>query len=184
MHRPVQRKYAAKVAHRPCGEQEKNLPCSSGKGLWRERNMAEIYLKEVSPDNWRVDIDVSEEQRHYVSNLSRTLARAYAYRNSRSKAYLIYADDTPVGVAMYYDIEELQAYDFSQFFIDRRYQGRGYGRTACKLVLDEMKRDGRYREVVLCYIEGNDAAERMYSSFGFRPTGEVDEDEIVMSLKW
>ncbi len=146
--------------------------------------MEELYLKEVDPENWRVDIGVSEEQRYYVSSLSGTLARAYAYRNSRSRAYIIYMGDTPVGAAMYYDIEEMQAYDFSQFFIDRRYQGRGYGRAACKLVLDELKRDGRFREVVLCYIEGNDAAEKMYRSFGFQPTGEVDGDEICMSLKW
>lgn len=143
-----------------------------------------IHLEEVDPGNWRVDIGVSEAQQHFVSNLSRTLARAYAYRNSRSRAYIVYAEETPVGVAMYYDIEEMQAYDFSQFFIDARYQGRGYGRAACKLVLDEMKQDGRFRKIVLCYIEGNDAAEKMYRSFGFQPTGEVDEDEICMSLEW
>lgn len=149
-----------------------------------KKEMERIYLKEVDPGNWRVDIGVSESQRKYVASLSGTLARAYAYRDSRSRAYIVYAGDTPVGVAMYYDIEEMQAYDFSQFFIDERYQGRGYGRKACGLVLDELKRDGRFRKIVLCYIEGNHAAEKMYRSFGFQPTGEVDEDEICMSLEW
>ena len=31
---------------------------------------------------------------------------------------------------MYYDLDEMQAYNFSQFFIDQQYQGNGYGLEA------------------------------------------------------
>ncbi|MBQ3796726.1 MAG: GNAT family N-acetyltransferase [Butyrivibrio sp.] len=50
---------------------------------------------------------------------------------------------------------------FSQFFIDEKYQGKGYGFTAAKLVLEHMKKAGRFDKVVLCYIDGNDAAKNL-----------------------
>ena len=86
-----------------------------------------------------------------------------------------------MGLGLYYDLPDMECYDFSQFFIDERYQGKGYGRTAVRMVLDEMRADGRYNRVSLCYVEGNDAARKLYESFGFTET-ERDEDEIVMEL--
>lgn len=109
------------------------------------------------------------------------LARAFAYRQQRSRAFIIYDDKTPVGMGMYHDCPDLDAFDLSQVFIDEQYQGKGYGKTATKLVLDAMKKDGRYRKVVLCYIEGNDAAKKLYEGFGFVET-DRDEDEIIMEL--
>ena len=85
-----------------------------------------IYLEEINPDNWRLGLKVAKEQEKYVSDDFSMLARAYAYREYRSKAFVIYKDTTPVGMAMYYDCDELNAYDFSQLFIDERYQGKKY----------------------------------------------------------
>lgn len=142
-----------------------------------------IHLEDITPDNWREELKVSKEQERYVSDAMKILARAYAFRNQRSYACIIYEEGEPIGMALYYDCDELQAYDFSQLFIDERYQGRGFGKEAAKLILDRMKRDGKYSEVVLCYIEGNKAAKEMYEKLGFYHTGEADEDEIVMRKK-
>ena len=142
-----------------------------------------IHLEAITPDNWREELKVSKEQERYVSDAMKILARAYAFRNQRSYACIIYEEGEPIGMALYYDCDELQAYDFSQLFIDERYQGRGFGKEAAKLILDRMKRDGKYSEVVLCYIEGNKAAKEMYEKLGFYHTGEADEDEIVMRKK-
>ena len=141
-----------------------------------------IRLVDIDPGNWRFPLEVSVEQKRYVASPAVLLARAYAYRNRRSRAYLVYDDDTPVGMGLYYDEPEFNRYDFSQFFIDRRYQGRGYGRAATQMILDTLKKDGRYNKVVLCYIEGNEAAKKLYESFGFQET-DRDEDEIIMELK-
>ena len=139
-----------------------------------------IRLEEVGPENWRYDLKVSEEQERYVSDRMCLLARAYAYRESRSRALVIYHDEVPVGMALYYDLDDWGAYDFSQFFIDRSYQGRGFGTEAARQILEMMERDGRYDKVVLCYIDGNEAAKRMYENLGFHLTGERYEDEITM----
>jgi diamine N-acetyltransferase len=112
------------------------------------------------------------------------LARAYAYREYRSKAVVIYNDEVPVGMALYFDCEELQAYDFCQLFIDEGYQGMGYGYEATKQILKLMNNDGKYNKVVLCYIEGNKTALSLYEKCGFKLTGGRDGDEIIMELSF
>lgn len=140
-----------------------------------------IRLIDIDPDNWRLGLRVAQEQEHYVANSAVMLARAYAYRKQQSRAFVIYEDETPVGMGLYYDLPDMECYDFSQFFIDARYQGKGYGKAAVKAVLDAMRKDGRYGKVDLCYIEGNNAAKKLYEGFGFV---EIDRDgeEIGMEL--
>ena len=137
-----------------------------------------VRLEEINPDNWRLGLDVRDDQKEFVASSVVLLARAYAYRNSRSNAFVIYNDDTPVGMALYYDIENV--YNFSQLFIDERYQGRGLGYKAAEMIIQKMKDDGVFDKVVLCYVEGNEAAMRLYLKLGFVHTGEVDEGEVVM----
>ena len=141
-----------------------------------------MNLTDIAPDNWRLELAVSEAQRAFVSDRTRLLARAYAYRAQRSRAFLLCEDGLPVGMGLYYDLPELQCYDLSQMFIDERYQGKGYGRAAVRAILEALKADGRYDRVILCYIEGNEAAKRLYEQFGFAETGR-DEDEIIMELR-
>lgn len=139
-----------------------------------------IRLRMVDPENWRLGLKVSESQKCFVSDDMRLLARAYAYRESRSNAYVIYDGDVPVGMALYYDCDERNAFDFNQIFIDERYQGKGFGTEAAQQILKIMKADGKYDKVILCYIEGNKAAKNMYEKLGFYLTGERDEDEMIM----
>lgn len=140
-----------------------------------------IRLIDITTDNWRTGLEVAEAQRQYVANRTVLLARAYAYREQRSRAFIICEDENPVGMGLYYDLPELECYDFSQLFIDERYQGRGYGRAAVAAVLETMKRDGKYSRVDVCYIDGNVAAKKLYESFGFAEI-DRDGDEIVMEL--
>ena len=142
-----------------------------------------IHLETIRPDNWRLGLTVRDDQRRFVSDSAGILARAYAYRENRSKAFVIYNDDLPVGMAMYHDIDDIKAYDFSQFFIDQRYQGKGFGREAATQIIQLMKDDGKYDRVVLCYIDGDEAVRKLYEKLGFKHTGEADGDEIIMELK-
>ena len=91
-----------------------------------------IHLVDIDPDNWRLGLKVAESQKKYVSDAYAMLARAYAYRNHRSRAFVIYEDETPVGMGLYYDLPDLECYDLSQLFVDERYQGRGYEETIKK----------------------------------------------------
>ena len=140
-----------------------------------------IHLVDIDSSNWRTPLKVSKAQEEYVASSTTILARAYAYRNFGSHALYIYENETPVGMVLYYDDDSLESYVFSELFIDEKFQGYGYGKAAAKLVLDAMKKDGKYSKVILCYIEGNNAAKRLYEGFGFVET-ERDEDEIIMEL--
>ena len=141
-----------------------------------------IHLKEITPENWRNPLRVSLQQEKYVANSTTLLARAYAYRHLGSVAFVIDEDEFPVGMALYYDCKPLNAYDFSQLFIDDRYQGKGYGKEAARLIIDRMKQEGRFEKIILCYVEENEGARVLFESLGFQYTGDVDGDEITMEL--
>lgn len=145
--------------------------------------MKKIRLEDINEGNWRVPLSVSEAQRAYVADRVNILARAYAYRDARSRAFIIFHGDTPVGMGLYYDCPALDAYIFSEIFIDKRYQGRGFGEEAARMVLTRMREDGKYRKVLLCYIDGNNAAKRLYQKLGFAETDQ-DGDEIIMELNF
>ena len=141
-----------------------------------------IHLVDIDGSNWRIPLNVSKEQEQYVANSTTILARAYAYRDSGSHALLVYEDETPVGMVLYHEEESEGTYVFSELFIDEKFQGRGYGKSAAKLVLDNMRNEGKYSRVILYYIEGNEAAKNLYENFGFTEI-ERDEDEIIMELR-
>lgn len=52
--------------------------------------------------------------------------------------------------------EFVEVYDLSQFFIDEKYQRRGFGIEAVRQIIELMKKDGKYSKVTLCYIDGNE----------------------------
>ena len=142
-----------------------------------------IHLETITPENWRLGLTVRDDQRRFVSDSAGILARAFAYRENRSQAFVIYNKDIPIGMAMYHDLDDWKVYDFSQFFIDQRYQGNGFGYEAAKQIIQMMKDDGKYDKVVLCYIDGDEAARKLYEKLGFKHTGEADGNEIIMELK-
>lgn len=140
-----------------------------------------IKSEDVNSENWRTPLKVSEEQKEFVADKTVLLARAYAYREYRSRAFFILNDKTYVGMGLFYDCPERDAYIFSQLFIDEKFQGQGFGKAAAKLVLEEMKKDGKYKKVALCYVEGATAAKKLYEDLGFSETGR-DKEEIEMEL--
>lgn len=142
-----------------------------------------IHLETITPENWRLGLTVRDDQRRFVSDSAGILARAFAYRENRSQAFVIYNKNIPIGMAMYHDLDDWKVYDFSQFFIDQRYQGNGFGYEAAKQIIQMMKDDGKYDKVVLCYIDGDEAARKLYEKLGFKHTGEADGNEIIMELK-
>lgn len=145
-----------------------------------------IRLEPITPDNWRERLEVRPDQEKFVAPKATILARAWVYRDARSRAFMIYHDETPVGLALYHDWKDEEeneySYDFDQLLIDARYQGRGYGTEAVKQILAMMEADGKYDKVVLCYVEGNDDARRLYEKFGFTQTWDED-GEIVMEKR-
>ena len=47
-----------------------------------------ISLEQIGPENWRVELSVRDDQKDFVSPPTRLLARAWAYRNYNSRAFI------------------------------------------------------------------------------------------------
>lgn len=48
--------------------------------------MSAVWLAPVTPENWRTPLAVAPQQKEQVAERITLLARAFAYRNSRSRA--------------------------------------------------------------------------------------------------
>ncbi|GAA0774662.1 GNAT family N-acetyltransferase [Clostridium subterminale] len=143
-----------------------------------------IYLEEVTEKNWREvkSLEVEKEQQQYVCSNVGILAKAYAFSSQRSQAKAIYNDSEIVGLLMYRECDEVQAFVFDQMMIDCRFQRKGYGEEAVSKAIKLMRNNGKYNRIVLCYCDGDIIAKNLYTKLGFYHTGEVDEDEIIMAL--
>ena len=60
--------------------------------------------------------------------------------------------------------------------IDGRCQGKGYGSEALGLILDELRKEGRYDHVEVCVKKDDAAAIRLYEKWGFADSGYIDEE--------
>ena len=138
-----------------------------------------VRLTEVTEENWLdvASLSVRDDQKGFLAPALGILARGYVYRNCGGRVYVIEADGTVVGAALVREFtEEPLGYDLQQLMIDRRYQGRGYGTRALELILDELRKEGRYCHVEVCVKKDDTAAIRLYRKMGFRDSGYVDEE--------
>jgi len=122
-------------------------------------------------------LSVRDDQKGYLDSASGILARGYAYRACRAKVYGVAADGKAVGLALVKDMDEEPAcYDLQQFMIDARFQGKGYGTEALRLILTELAAERKYGCVEVCVKKTDAPALHVYEKAGFVDTGYVDED--------
>ena len=143
----------------------------------------DLHLVKADKENfWTLmDLRVSKDQEEFVAPNSVSLAQAYDTRADGKfvQSFGIWDGDTPVGFAMIgHNSEEYEE-------MDQRYQKRGYGRDALKLLLDYIRTfpDGVESLWSTSWEPGNDVAAKLYHDFGFIENGEKDGDEIVAVLE-
>ena len=157
-----------------------------------------IRLEKISENNLPavLSLQVSEAQKEFVAPNSVSLGEAYIAVTSHGHAYpfCIYEDETPVGFCMIgYGADDAwtdapaiarDSYNIWRLMIDRRFQGRGYGRAAMERILAFIRTYpcGPAAFCWLSYEPENLAAKRLYASFGFRETGEWDGNEVIAAL--
>jgi RimJ/RimL family protein N-acetyltransferase len=141
-----------------------------------------VTLHDVRADDRRalLDLRVAREQRTFVGDVATYLA--ICLLDLHWQPIAIRADGEIVGFVMWARSSEDGSYWIGGFQIDRRYQRRGYGRSALVALIDALRDKPGCREIVLTYLPTNDAARRLYASLGFSETGEMLEDELVARL--
>ncbi len=173
-----------------------------------------IHLEKVDWDNCRdvLKLSVTKEQEDFVASNDQSLIHAFLALQEDAIVYVfaIYNDDKVVGfLSMGYDddwsgeerdnwlksdvykkYEGKKYYFIWRFMIDKKYQGKGYGKEALKLALDFIKTypAGPAEYVTLSYERTNTAAKSLYAKFGFYEPKEFEkyydpDDEIRAILK-
>lgn len=151
--------------------------------------MLEIQSIPVTTDNRDqiTALQLLPEQQGYIEPVEQCLEEAGQFRNWRPVG--LYDGGTLIGFAMYgwffWEYFPRGRLWLDRFLIDRRYQGRGYGRAALRHMLDRLVLEHWGKDVYLSVIPGNGGAVRLYEGAGFRFIGEKDvHGEDVMRLRW
>ena len=143
-----------------------------------------LHLVEIDRYNYLsvLDLSVSPEQKDFVATNQYSLAQAYA--QPECVPFALYAENRPVGFAMYSLDEDDHQYWIYRLMIDQRYQGVGYGREAMELLINRIRglSDEEHACIFISFEPENSTAKALYESLGFVPDGRVLYGEVVYVL--
>ena len=174
-----------------------------------KNNSNELRLEKVNVDNWLplVRLKVKRSQEGFVASNLGSLAEAYVATISGGypQPFGIFLGDKPIGFLMvgyYPDLEYAKKYAepgeatpyfmngsylIWRFMIDKKYQGKGYGKKAFQLAMDYVRTFpvGEAKYCWLSYEPENEVARNLYASFGFKEAKKLPKgwDEIPAVLK-
>ena len=144
-----------------------------------------LHLVEIDRYNYLsvLDLSVSPEQKDFVATNQYSLAQAYA--QPECVPFALYAENRPVGFAMYSLDEDDHQYWIYRLMIDQRYQGVGYGREAMKLLIERIRElmDDEHKRIYISFEPENEIAKALYESLGFVPDGRILYGEVVYFLE-
>ncbi|MGW2551867.1 GNAT family N-acetyltransferase [Streptomyces sp. NPDC001635] len=146
-----------------------------------------VHLREITDDNREAvrDLHVRHDQKQFVASVSKSLKQAAKDPEARPWYRAVYRGDEPVGFVMLSWKPPTGPYAGRHFLwrllIDKRYQGQGIGREALAQVITLVREDGA-TELLTSYEPGDGEPWPFYQKLGFVPTGELDDDEIVLRL--
>ena len=143
-----------------------------------------VEFREITENNYDdcLKLEVSEDQKKFVASNVYSLAQAWVFYDT-AYPFAIYAGNKMVGFIMMGYYKPKGIYNIWRLMIDKRFQGKGYGKAALVLAVKYLKEKYNVSEIFLSFEPDNTVAEKLYSSIGFQRTGEVENNEIVMCLK-
>jgi diamine N-acetyltransferase len=146
-------------------------------------SLREITAQTVGPV---IRLSVAESQKGFVATNAVSLAQALFAPEAWYRA--IYSGEELAGFVMLED-QSLRSpppdepeVGVWRLMVDERFQGRGIGREALKLVIAHVRAKGLFRGLQLSYVPGPGCPEPFYLSLGFRHTGRMDGKEVVLEL--
>ena len=158
-----------------------------------------LKLKKINRNNIVeiLKLEVFDNQKSFVATNNSSIIEAYIAitENNHVFTFGIYKDDTPIGFLMIgFDVNSDDEgapkiakgnCNILRLMIDKKFQGKGYGKKAIKLALEFINifPCGIAKYCWLSYESDNDVARQLYKSFGFVETEEKEGEEIVAILK-
>ncbi len=155
------------------------------------QNASIVTLRDVTGDNFAalIKLQLPEHQQDMLASNAYSIAESKFDPYARPRA--IYNGAEPVGFLMYWSMEDEgdvaenrpNHYSICRFMVDHRHQGKGIGRRALQLALEEIRQNQALECVYICYHPSNPIAKNFYASFGFIETG-IDEDhEMIAEIR-
>ena len=128
---------------------------------------------------------VSPDQGRFVSGVRESMLEAAEEPDARAISWAIYADETPVGFVMIAD--EVGSPDYIAHFlwkllIDERYQRRGFGTATLDLIVEYFRNRG-VGTMWTSVGQGAGSPVAFYERYGFKQTGDLHGDEILLRLE-
>src|SRR5690606_5335572 len=99
----------------------------------------------------------------------------------------IYLKDEMIGFTLYGIDEDEQQYWIYRMMIDKKFQGKGYGKKAIQLIIDDIRamKEDHHKTISLSYEPENEVAKYIYSKMGFKEVdGLIIEGEQVARLNF
>ena len=146
-----------------------------------------LHIKPLSAENKKeaLQLNVKTEQSSFIEPVSQCIQEAEQLDLWNPVA--IYHGTDMIGFAMYgfFPYEDTHGRVWlDRFLIDDRYQGKGYGKTALKLLITRLFCEYQCNAIYLSLYQQNKHAYHLYTSFGFQENGEKDiNGETVMCLQ-
>lgn len=148
-----------------------------------------MRLINVDKNNWKkvIFLTTDPEGKHflgeeYVASNAYSLLQAVYEEGWTVKA--IEHEGVLIGFTMYGWSEEENFYELCRFMIDRRYQGKGYGKEALDVIVSEMKKEFSCNEIYLSTEPENVRAKHIYEKAGFVSTGKIVDEEELFKMEF
>ena len=137
-----------------------------------------VELREITAETVRTicGLEVAEEQRENVAPVAISIAQAHFEPRATFRA--IYAGDEPVGFMLWRDDDKPNTAYLWRFMVDRRHQGKGYGRAALEQVFAMLKAQG-VTKLSASVVRGEHSPLGFYLSIGF-----IEANEVTSTGEW
>ncbi len=143
-----------------------------------------VTLREITKETLEtiLDLKVSKHQENFVASNAVSIAQAY-FDRERAWFRAIYADEIAIGFLMLDDDPVKEEYFLWRFMIDARFQGRGFGKRALKVLIERVKTRPGAKALFTSCVPGQESPCGFYEKMGFVYTGDLEEDsELLMRL--
>ena len=160
-----------------------------------------IELKAINHSNWInvIELEITDEQRQYINPNIFSLAEAYVHSDLNKEdaqeyyrciPFSIYNGDELIGFAMITyekkcDFDDKPGYEIYRLMIDKKYQGKGYGKETIGLLQNYIKTFpyGKAESVYAEWHPDNKASEKIFIESGFVPVGTDEDGAVIARLK-
>ncbi len=129
-----------------------------------------------------VECTLGPGQEAFVNPAGFSIGRAYLRPEDNVPCVICLADGTRIGFIVFRKwLGDGAAYSWS-YYLDRNWQGRGYGTQAARLAVQILKAADPEMPIKLSVEVDNDRAQRLYRRVGFQKLEELDGDDLVFCL--